>query len=129
MSVSSPSSSFMREARGRHEENRIGLDTDICKDLVCKEQEGKLNSRVISGVWYPGLVHTARVPLIAAVYNSRVPIFAASKPTTVAAYPGEFGAFNRRGEAAIRGTLAVVGGRGVGGARTAIGFMSRLARK
>eukprot|EP00976_Prorocentrum_cordatum_P081165 1184275-Prorocentrum_minimum.AAC.7 len=39
---------------------------------------------------------TARVPLIAAVCNSRVPVLAASEPTTVAAYPGDFGAFNSR---------------------------------
>eukprot|EP00976_Prorocentrum_cordatum_P027088 549669-Prorocentrum_minimum.AAC.4 len=35
-----------------------------------------------------------RVPLIATVFNSRVPILAASEPKTVAAYPGGFGAFN-----------------------------------
>eukprot|EP00976_Prorocentrum_cordatum_P092194 1188831-Prorocentrum_minimum.AAC.6 len=39
---------------------------------------------------------SVRVPLIAAVYYSRVPILAASEPTTVAAYPGDFGAFNTR---------------------------------
>eukprot|EP00959_Pyramimonas_sp_CCMP1952_P381956 8004029-Pyramimonas_sp.AAC.1 len=32
-----------------------------------------------------------RVPLIATVFNSRVPILAASEPKTVAAYPGGFG--------------------------------------
>eukprot|EP00959_Pyramimonas_sp_CCMP1952_P446450 9347557-Pyramimonas_sp.AAC.1 len=35
--------------------------------------------------------NTVRVPLIAAVFNSRVPILVASEPTTVAAYPGDFG--------------------------------------
>eukprot|EP00976_Prorocentrum_cordatum_P102977 1193278-Prorocentrum_minimum.AAC.7 len=39
---------------------------------------------------------TVRVPLIAAVSNSRVPILAASEPTTVATYPGDFGTFNSR---------------------------------
>eukprot|EP00976_Prorocentrum_cordatum_P114633 1195875-Prorocentrum_minimum.AAC.4 len=39
---------------------------------------------------------TVRVPLIAAVFNSRVPILAASEPTAVAAYPGDFSAFNSR---------------------------------
>eukprot|EP00959_Pyramimonas_sp_CCMP1952_P148804 3112657-Pyramimonas_sp.AAC.1 len=33
---------------------------------------------------------TVRVPLIIGVYNSCVPILAASEPTTVAAYPGDF---------------------------------------
>eukprot|EP00976_Prorocentrum_cordatum_P106204 1194405-Prorocentrum_minimum.AAC.2 len=37
----------------------------------------------------------ARLPLIAAVCNSRAHILAASEPTTVAAYPGDFGAFNK----------------------------------
>eukprot|EP00959_Pyramimonas_sp_CCMP1952_P294936 6168678-Pyramimonas_sp.AAC.1 len=39
---------------------------------------------------------TVRVPLIAAVFNSRVPVLATSEPTTVAAYPGDLGAFNSR---------------------------------
>eukprot|EP00959_Pyramimonas_sp_CCMP1952_P029661 622622-Pyramimonas_sp.AAC.1 len=41
-------------------------------------------------------VRTVRVPLIAAVFNCRVPILAASMPTTVAAHPGDFGAFDSR---------------------------------
>eukprot|EP00959_Pyramimonas_sp_CCMP1952_P204907 4284851-Pyramimonas_sp.AAC.1 len=43
-----------------------------------------------------GLDQQVRVPLIAAMFNSRVPTLAASKPTTVAAYPGDSGAFNSR---------------------------------
>eukprot|EP00976_Prorocentrum_cordatum_P064966 1177712-Prorocentrum_minimum.AAC.2 len=40
--------------------------------------------------------YTVRVPLIAAVFNSRVPILATSEPTTVRAYTGDYGASNSR---------------------------------
>eukprot|EP00959_Pyramimonas_sp_CCMP1952_P453484 9468313-Pyramimonas_sp.AAC.2 len=53
------------------------------------------------------MTESVRVPLIAAVYNSRVPILAASEPTSVAAYPGDFGAFNSRASERTRGMTNV----------------------
>eukprot|EP00976_Prorocentrum_cordatum_P097718 1191101-Prorocentrum_minimum.AAC.2 len=44
--------------------------------------------RPIGRARQPRIDPTGGVPLIAAVFYSRVPILAASEPTTVAAYPG-----------------------------------------
>eukprot|EP00959_Pyramimonas_sp_CCMP1952_P433198 9071425-Pyramimonas_sp.AAC.1 len=57
---------------------------------------GVESTLAVIGTGGPVKQSAVRVSLIAAVLNGRVPILAASEPTTVAAYPGNFSAFISR---------------------------------